>query len=331
MKGKNRPAAAAALVLAALLGVGCGDPKIDTSSDQAFAKSLGKIYKSVPEAEQEAFRDYLYLTMEGKVSSLSSLDGETRKVPSYEEILKVYSTVKALGREKDLELLRNINGLTRTGIVDNGRAILKADLEERQARLGEEIAKQEKVIAECVALAEDRAKVVIELSDKVEAVQAKRPEDAGKAGAFEIAVVIENGSSRHLRNIKSGGLTIADAKGNTAGGTLSFYDFETETGEKLFQEGHKSLGVKPGETVRGKLVARITPSSLFPYPPDKALKYEIRGDEKAVPVLDDENGFDKFREAEARDRLARGREEMEAVQRELAKVTDSADKQGAEK
>ena len=331
MKEKNRPAVAAAIVLAALLGVGCGDPTIDTSSDQAFAKSLGKIYKSVPEAEQEAFRDYLYLTMEGKVSSLSSLDGERRKVPSYEEIVKVYATVKALGRDKDLELLRNINGLTKSGIVSNGRAILKADLEERQARLGEEIAKQEKIIAECVALAEDRAKVVIELSDKVEAVQAKRPEDAGKAGAFEIAVAIENGSSRHLRNIKSGGLTITDTKGNTAGGTISFYDFETETGEKLFQEGHKSLGVKPGETVRGKLVARITPSSLFPYPPDKALKYEIRGDEKAVPVLDDENGFDKFREAEARDRLARGREEMEAVQRELAKVTDSADKQGAEK
>jgi len=318
MNGNNT--VAAAVVLAALLGVGCGEPKIDTSSDQAFAKSLGKIYQSVPEAEQEDFRDYLYLTMEGKVSSLSSFDGGKRKVPSYEEIVKVYAMVKAVGQAKDLELLRNINGLTKTGIIGKGQAILKADLEERQASLSEEIAEQEKIIAECVALAEERARVSIELSDQVTVVEAKRPADAGKAGSFEIAAVIENGSSRHLRNIKFGGLTVSDEKDNTAGGTISFYDFETENGEKLFQDGHKSLGVKPGETVRGRLVARITPSSLFPYPPDKALKYEIRGGEKPRPVLDDENGFDKFRESEARERLARSQEEIEAIQRELAKL-----------
>lgn len=324
MKLKNLPTLAAAIFC--ILCAGCGEPKVDVSSDQAFAKSLGKIYRSVPEAEQEAFRDFLYLAMEGKVSYLSPLDGVKRKVPSYDEIVKTYSLVKAAGQAKGLEQLRNISGLTRAGIINHGQAILKADLEARQDSLNEEIAKQEKIIAECVALAEDHAKVSIELSGQVEVVEAKRPGDAGKAGAFAIASVIVNGSSRHLRNIKFGGLTISDEKGNTAGGTVSFYDFETETGEKLFQDGNKSLGLKPGETAKGKLVARITPSSLFPYPPDKALKYEIRGDEKAMPVLDDENGFDKFREAEARDRLARSQEEMEAVRLELARLGDSAEK-----
>lgn len=324
MKGKKPSAVAAAIVLAALLAYGCGEPKVDTSNDQAFAKSLAKIYRAGPEADQDEFRDCLYLAMEGKVSALSSF--LERKAPSHDEILEAYSLVKALGREKDPEPLRNINGLTRTAIINKGRAILKAGLEERQAYLDEELAKQEKIIAECVALAEDMAKVGIELSGRVEAVEAKRPEDAGKAGAFEIAAVIKNESSRHLRNIKFGGLTVTDESGNTAGGTISFYDFETETGEKLFQNGIKSLGVKPGESVQGKLYAPITPSSLFPYPPVKALKYEIRGDEKAAPVFDDEKSFDKFREAEARDRLARGHEELEAVKRELARLSGAADK-----
>ena len=326
MKGKNLPPVFAGLIFAALLGVGCGEPKVDTASDQDFAASLGKIYSSVPEAEQEAFREYLHLTMEGKVSAQSSFDGGKRKVPSYDEIMKTYAQVKAKGQGKDLEQLKNINGLTKTEIFNKGRAILKAGLEERQVYLGEALAKQENIIAECVAMAEDRAKVLIELSDQVVAVEAKRPEDVGKVGAFEIAAVIENGSSRHLRNIKFGGLTVTDASGNTAGGTISFYDFETETGEKLFQDGNKSLGLKPGETAKGKLSTKITPSSLFPYPPDKALKYETRSDEKAMPVLDDENGFDKYRESEARDRLAQIQEEMDGIQRELDKVSDSEKK-----
>ena len=326
MKVKNLPAAVAPLVFAVLLCIGCGEPKVDTSSDQAFAKSLDKVYKTVPEAEQEAFRDFLFLTMEGKVSALSSVFGGKRKAPSYEEILKTYSLVKAMGREGDPEPLRNIKGLTRIGIMNKGRAILKDYLEERQAALSEEIAKLEKITAECVALAEDMAKVEIELSGQVEAVPAKGPEDAGKVGAFAIAVEIKNGSPRHLRNIKFGGLTVSDESGNTAGGTITFHDFETEKGEKLFQNGYNSLGVQPGEAVKGKLIATINPSSVFPYPPVKALKYEIRGDEKALPVLDDEQGFDKFREAEARERLARCNEELEIVKRDLEQLSEAAEK-----
>jgi hypothetical protein len=66
---------------AMLLCVGCGDAKLDTSSDKAFSESLEKVYNTVPEAEREDFRRYLRMVME---------DSNSSRAPEYEQFVQVY-------------------------------------------------------------------------------------------------------------------------------------------------------------------------------------------------------------------------------------------------
>ena len=302
---------------ALLLSVGCGEPKLDTSSDQAFSASLEKIYNSVPKEERETFRDYLHLAMEGKVSALARFFSEQRRVPSYDEIVKSYSLVKAFG---DMELINRLHGLTKTDIINTGKAILKKDLEIRQSSIQKELVVLQKQIADCQAFADDMAKVVIELSDQVTAVESNRPGDAGKVGAFEIAAVIKNGSSRHLRGISGGKMKIIHENNIEMGGLISFFDFETEDGEKLFDKGYQSIGLAPGETAKGKIRQQITPSSRFPYPQTKASKYVIWNNEIAKPWLDGRDDFSQYDEKQAQDRLDRCNKQIEAIKQELARL-----------
>ena len=56
------------IALAVLCGAlsGCGEPKIDGSSDDAFKKSISKISQSLPESEKNKFTsDVMYLAMQG--------------------------------------------------------------------------------------------------------------------------------------------------------------------------------------------------------------------------------------------------------------------------
>lgn len=55
-----------AVAVAAALLSGCGEPKIDGSSDEAFKKSISKISESLSESERSKFTtDVMYLAMQG--------------------------------------------------------------------------------------------------------------------------------------------------------------------------------------------------------------------------------------------------------------------------
>lgn len=124
---------------------GCGEPKLDTSSDQTFSASLEKIYNSIPESDREAFRDYLYVAMGDQVPA--SLGG-MRRVRSLDDIKKMYSLVKAMGNDNDIKLLNNINGLTKTKIIAKGKALVKMGLEERLANINVKIEETGKKVKE---------------------------------------------------------------------------------------------------------------------------------------------------------------------------------------
>ena len=261
------------VLLAFLFIPGCGEPKIDISSEQAFTASMEKVYNSVPDSEREAFRDYLNLTMEGKVP-VSFFGGE-RKIPSYDDLIQTYALVKSFGNRDDMKLLGNINGLTRTDIINKGKLLLKLDLEERQANHQERLANLNKELAEIQKKVEadqkfeqEHQKVEVSCSG-VEIREGLNFENKpwGTIGSITAFITVKNNSSEPVKHI-SGNVDFFDGSSNRFDRVWLTYLLPIDQGDELLRVDN--LQIAPGAEWKGKVVLKMLGvNKNHPYPPKK--------------------------------------------------------------
>jgi hypothetical protein len=166
-----------------LLCVGCAESKLDTTSDQAFSESLKKIHDSLPEAERTDFRWYVAMVAEGHIPYAAGF-GEIikKRPPSYDEIIEYFSLVKAFNSKKEIEGYNRLNGLTKTDIITQGKAILKEGSENRLKQLDEEIAKISKFLEDGIQQS-DWGQSYSEELEKLKKVKTETEADLAKATA----------------------------------------------------------------------------------------------------------------------------------------------------
>lgn len=309
---KVRNLCGALLILGAfLLCAGCGDPTLDTSSDEAFSASLEKMYKSVPEAERESFRDYLNLTMNGKVPA--SFFGGGRKVPSYDEFIQMYSLVKAFGKEKDQGFMANINGLTRVDIMAKGQTILKTHLEARQVALNQQIAETQKKLDDYERLKQEPEKVEVICTgvDLIEGFYS--PEKPwGSVGTIATLVTVKNNSSETIKRI-GGKVVLSDGSDTPLGdyslGGLRAIDYPDDNAYI------DSLEIAPGTEWQGKVLWKFFgPNKNHPFPATKQYSASLSD----VTVSLDTQMPNSFEMQMDTENLKRYQEALEAVEKELA-------------
>ncbi|MDR2946027.1 MAG: hypothetical protein LBV79_04710 [Candidatus Adiutrix sp.] len=299
-----RPNLCLALVVmsALVLCAGCGEPKLDTSSDQAFSASLEKVYNAVPEAEREDFRRSLNSVLENK---------PIRRAPGYDEIIQLYSLIKAFGGEQ--EMLGRINGLTRADIVAQGQAILKKNLEESRAKLAAQVAETQKKVDRLKGLQGETEKVEV-ICTGVELTEGFNYEKKswGTAGSIAALITVKNNSSETVKQIR-GAIVLSDGEPNAASQnnllTLKPLDMPDD------QYQHGSLNIAPGTEWQGKIVWKMAgPDKRHPYPPTKEYTAAISG----VQVdLDVELSWGDDLESQET-LLKKSQEALQAVEKELA-------------
>jgi len=250
---KNLPIAIAAMIITGLFCLGCGEPKLDTSSDQAFATSLEKMYSSVSETERVVFLGYIDLVME---------DRDHLKVnpPSCDDIIKLYSLITAWGKKKELERINSLNGLTKNNIITQGKTIWKKGLEEQLAEV-------DKKIEEANSYAEAFKKIDIELGS-VEAGEASSLFGKGKIGSLSVNLTITNGSSLKLKSFGGGTVIFFDENGKEVNHmTAHLSSFIAADESRPFEEryhGGSGLGLEAGKTIKGRLTSKEVLDLPFP-------------------------------------------------------------------
>ena len=242
--------------------VGCGEPKLDTSSDQAFSTSLEKIYNSVPETEREDFRGYLNIAM-----------GLKGGAPSYDKLVQLYSLIKARGNENERTRINDLNGMTKNDIITRGKTVLKNELEEQLETVNIKIEAATSYI-------EELKKINIEIG-AVEAFESKSPLRKGMIGSLGLDVTIKNGSSKKLRNFKGGQVIFFDENGKEVGKTY-LSSFMASNGKALFNDLLGDPGLEAGETIKGHVTTEV---SGLPFPPQSTFK-AVLTNEPFTPILD---------------------------------------------
>lgn len=185
------------LIFTVILCVGCGDAKVDTTSDKAYSESIKKIYDSVPDNEKEAFRKNFSAV-------LSSIPKFGTVNMNEKDLFALYDFVKLLGGDEGVKMLQPINGLTARQINEKGRGIRKEKLAGRLASLQKSLPELEQEIARDQAHLEDLKKITVSVKE-VEPFQyvdtiTKKP--VARVGGLKAVFVVKNGSSVPLRDIK---------------------------------------------------------------------------------------------------------------------------------
>jgi hypothetical protein len=290
---------------AVLLCVGCGDAKLDTSSDKAFSESLEKVYNTVPEAEREDFRRYLNIVLENKA---------IRNAPDYEEISQLYSLIKAFGG-KD-EMLGRINGLTKTEIVTQGKVILKKSLEERLATLNEQIAEAQKKVDEGKRLQAESEKVEVICTgvDFKEGVEIWGNKPWGSIASFAALITVKNNSSETVKDIR-GKISLTDGEPDS----FSPNDLSSLKPVDLPDDAYYpgSLDIAPGTEWKGKVAwSMMGPNKRHPYPPTK--EYTVTISDVKVELDVERQWGDDIETQEKM--LAQSQQALKSVEAELAKI-----------
>ena len=208
--------AVATLLLCIVLSMclaGCGDPRVDASSDEALEKSLEKVRLSLPPEEQKQFED--------AVASLAMSDFDLRSFASGDAAGRLRRGFKA-----------NLHGKTAAEIIE-AAAIVDA---ERKAEAEKARALREAEEAERKAAKKAEEERVSELLRRLDVVDAKYTFEKGWSdGSHVISVTLRNG------------LDVAVA-GFTATGTISTPDRQVPwVKDKIFGEDVAG-GIEPGET-----------------------------------------------------------------------------------
>ena len=110
--------------------VACSEPKVDTSSVEAFAKSIQTINDSISESERQEFFKSMMMIVDGKPRSLTSQDG---KVMTYKDMAGAYAMALSFGGKKASEAFDKLNGLTVGEVIEQGKKIVKAATEKKNA------------------------------------------------------------------------------------------------------------------------------------------------------------------------------------------------------
>jgi hypothetical protein len=307
-----------------LLCVGCSETKLDTSSDKAFSESLEKVYNTVPEAEREDFRDYLGIVVDGRYHPYVVAFGKIaeRSTPSYEQIIKAYSLIKASGKEDGIAALNKLNGLTKTDIISQGKTITQKAIEERLPDINQQIDALSKETEPLKKYNEELAKISIELGP-VEALESKNRK--GRIGELSVTVTITNGSSKKMTGFNNAqygdAITFTDANGKKADGrvAVSMSSFKLEDGSWPFSQGMYSdnKGLDAGKSITGKITSGVSSSTPFPYPPENEFTAALV-DGMVQPVLEDEDLIRSSRES--MQTLELRMEEKKLLEADLAKA-----------
>jgi len=140
--------------------IGCGQPKIDTSSDEAMKASIEKVRKSLPENDRDKF-DKAVMRLAFKNFSLeNAMAGEVGK------------------NITEIKMKEAINGKTGPEIIAEAEILMKKDREqekkdkaERDARLQELTTQRKKMIndqiSELVQKKEESERAILELANFV--------------------------------------------------------------------------------------------------------------------------------------------------------------------
>ncbi len=244
--------AVATLLLCIVLSMclaGCGDPRVDASSDEALEKSLEKVRLSLPPEEQKQFED--------AVASLAMSDFDLRSFASGDaagrlrrgfkanlhgktaaEIIEAAAIVDA-ERKAEAEkarALREAEEAERKAEAEKARALREAEEAERKAEAEKARALREAEEAERKAAKKAEEERVSELLRRLDVVDAKYTFEKGWSdGSHVISVTLRNG------------LDVAVA-GFTATGTISTPDRQVPwVKDKIFGEDVAG-GIEPGET-----------------------------------------------------------------------------------
>ncbi len=302
------------VLFACLFSIGCAsEPKVDTSNDQAFVNSITEIYKALPETERADFGKYFMATIAGEITTFGF------KNIKEDEYGKLYSMVKLSGEEKAAKYLNAVNGMTATQIQEKGKGIWKSYWGKKLMQLNEQAAKLEASAQEFSKYAEEQAKVVVEIGEELELAPSTISRSEHMLGSVTVPISIHNGGTLRLIQFRSDTLIVKDEDGKIADTpSASFYNFTSENGSKPFQKGFRSEGVAPGETIKGKIVMKISfISDTFLYPPAKRIAVTYK-EGPLEPILE---GHDQlYNNREAASRLEGVKKEVEEIEAELAKL-----------
>lgn len=245
-----------------LFCVGCAsEPKVDTSNDQAFVKSMAETYKALPEAERADFGKYFMAAIAGEVTTFGP------KSIKEDEYGQLYSMIKLRGGQDAEKYLAAINDMTAKQIQDKGKGIWKSHFELQLVELNTKIAELDEYIKNNENAESERQKVTVEsspvtITEGVDAIG--RPWGAIKT--FSTDVTITNNSNEDVTGIR-GDLIFADESGNEAG-RCNLWELKMKELKPSYDYGSPSIVIAPGASWAGSLQYNFSypKRDKFPYP-----------------------------------------------------------------
>jgi len=268
------------LVFMALICAGCGDAKLDVSSDKAYGESVRKLYDSVPAGERESF-------LKNFSAVLSSIPKFGSVNINEKDLFALYDFVKLLGGEEGVKMLQPVNGLTVKQINEKGRVIRKDKLAERLASLQKALPELEKEIARDNAHLENLKKIFVSVKE-VEPYQyidpiTKKP--VAQVAGLRAVFTLKNDSSAVLRDVK-GQVEFKGLDPDKRYGWKHLSDSWRADGVKIEGVLNRNMNLAPGSEVELVLEETLDIMSRrqTPYPTDKKFEVVISDFE---PILED--------------------------------------------
>lgn len=317
---KFRTALICLLCAAALTAAGCGEPRLDTSSDTAFAESLQKIHESLPETRRPDFLYNLEICFSGREPV--SFSRAQRSIPSLEELVDIYGLTKLTGDQEDLELIEALNGLSADEINARAAKLLATELEAKLAENAAELKELEAYLAELEAFEQDLAKVSLELGP-VQAREGRESVHKGRLGGLGLRVKIKNGSSRQLLGFSDGAIKFTDHQGREMKIQADLNRAADSAGQQIFQSqvlSGQPDGLAPGAEFSGEVVEMFfqLPQG-YPYPPEGQFSASFAG--QPAPKLkggEELSGFNREMWLNSLEKLRQHRAELEERLKALA-------------
>ncbi|MDR1166743.1 MAG: hypothetical protein LBO66_12910 [Deltaproteobacteria bacterium] len=180
------------LALCPLLAVSCGDSKLDVSTSEAFVASVQKMHDDVSGAEREDFERFFFIAMNGRSDLI------TLSVLSEPEIPKLDSYYNVLVSRRGQAEMGALNGLSAAEIVELGRNLKMAYLDNRVKEITLEMDALSELAQYYAAYAAELEKVTISFREEAAF-------ELGADGRVSLAVAeinVINGSSRPLVDIQ---------------------------------------------------------------------------------------------------------------------------------
>jgi hypothetical protein len=248
-----------------------GSSKLNTDNEQKFTDSLTKMYKELPENEQESFRLFVNIALNGIENHFNAdyRDFRTIIVPkNLENFISLYSRAFKHGNEQYIAKFKSLNGLSAAELMDIGKAKYLTNLNTHLNFIQDKIQKLNEQIESIKIFEQELTNIKVILGDNIEVEGFTGTLlKSGYEGSLAVDIEIVNNSSYKLLGFLGTSVTFIDTSGNEIipSNAEKLNKFALEDGTMPFQDHGK--GLEPGQTVKGTLVsrfARVKKSTTIP-------------------------------------------------------------------